>query len=185
MISFTKEDVAKMTDKELNDFITDAYADLDKANELYECEYTKRRNDFVKLIKDKYLQYGIPMSRVGGSKFIVYTGDGKQIQKIDIIKHDKYYIPNIMLVVPDAENYSVYVYFDDGKVVYFDTHELIERGHIFEKLRDKKFFFDKCSIINYTLAWDTTDHFDPYESIDIDPETLYDLPDVKRLEVQA
>lgn len=46
------------------------------------------------------------------------------------------------------------IYFGDGKIRLYDTNPLIEKGGIFELLRDKDFFKNRCTIINNTLAWD-------------------------------
>ena len=84
------------------------------------------------------------------------------------------YFPEIVQVIPH-DNYTVTVYFHDGKIVVYDLSNLLDTG-IFIKLKDIKVFKDTCMILNDTLAWDIGGNKDVYNCIDIDPETLYNLP---------
>ena len=79
--------------------------------------------------------------------------------------------PEIVQVVP-REDYSVLVYFEDGKVTCYDVSSLLNRG-VFKLLMDKDFFMNRCMILNDTLAWDVTGDRDVSKCIDIAPETLY------------
>jgi len=79
--------------------------------------------------------------------------------------------PDIVQVVP-REDYSVLVYFVDGKVTCYNVSSLLEKG-IFKKLQDKDIFMNRCMILNDTLAWDIAGNRDISKCIDIDPETLY------------
>ncbi|MFV0343328.1 MAG: DUF2442 domain-containing protein [Anaerocolumna sp.] len=81
--------------------------------------------------------------------------------------------PEIVQVVPN-ENYTVTVYFEDGKIVLYDVTQLLEK-EIFHPLKDKNIFINACTIINDTLAWDLEGNRDSSKCIDIDPETLYAL----------
>lgn len=83
------------------------------------------------------------------------------------------YIPDIIQVVPHSD-YTVSVYFVDGKIVLYDVKPKLDRG-VFRKLNDKDFFMNQCKIMNDTLAWDLSGENDPANCIDIDPETLYAL----------
>ena len=85
--------------------------------------------------------------------------------------------PKIVQVVP-TEEYTVYVYFDDGKIVCYDAKPLLEK-EVFTVLRDIDFFMDTCTIMNDTLAWDLSGNRDNSKCIDIDPDTLYELEAVK------
>lgn len=85
--------------------------------------------------------------------------------------------PNIVQVVP-TEEYTVYVYFDDGKIVCYDAKPLLEK-EVFTVLREIDFFMDACTIMNDTLAWDLSGNRDNSKCIDIDPDTLYELEAVK------
>lgn len=82
-------------------------------------------------------------------------------------------IPQIVQVVP-IEDYRVYVYFEDGKIVLYDVKNLLNKG-IFKILKDKDFFMNKCMILNDTLAWDVSGNRDETNCIDIAPDTLYSL----------
>ncbi|MCB1160917.1 MAG: DUF2442 domain-containing protein [Leptospiraceae bacterium] len=81
-------------------------------------------------------------------------------------------IPKIVQVFP-TENHKVYLYFDDGKIKLYDISHLIDKG-VFCKLQDESFFFEKCTVMNNTLAWDVSGTFDPYNCIDLDPAVLYE-----------
>ena len=85
------------------------------------------------------------------------------------------YFPDVVQVVP-FEDYTVDVYFDDGKIVRYDVTPFLEEG-IFRKLKDLQVFINACTILNGTLAWDIAGNRNEQECIDIDPETLHALPD--------
>lgn len=73
------------------------------------------------------------------------------------------------------KDYSVYVYFEDGKIVYYDMSKMIEK-EAFRSLRDIDIFIDTCTVMNDTLAWDIGKNRDNTTCLDIDPDTLYELP---------
>ena len=50
----------------------------------------------------------------------------------------------------------------------------MEAGSVFERLREDFFFRDAITVLNGTVAWDVSGHFDPASCIDLDPFTLYD-----------
>lgn len=81
--------------------------------------------------------------------------------------------PAIDQVVP-FNDYTVYVYFEDEKIVCYDVKPLLGKP-VFLKLQNYQFFHDRCTIINDTLAWDVTGNRDPSQCINIDPDTLYEL----------
>ena len=85
------------------------------------------------------------------------------------------YFPDVVQVVP-FEDYTVDVYFDDGKIVRYDVTPFLEEG-IFRKLKDLQVFINACTILNGPLAWDIAGNRNEQECIDIDPETLHALPD--------
>lgn len=85
--------------------------------------------------------------------------------------------PKIVQVIP-IENYSVYVYFDDGKIVCYDMSHMLEK-EAFWVLKDINIFMDTCTIMNETLAWDIKKNRDNTACLDIDPDTLYALPYAK------
>lgn len=82
--------------------------------------------------------------------------------------------PKVVQVIP-MKDYSVYVYFEDGKIVNYDMSKMIEK-EAFRSLRDIDFFMDTCTVMNDTLAWDISRKRDNTTCLDIDPDTLYELP---------
>ena len=66
------------------------------------------------------------------------------------------YFPTVVQVIP-LDNYHVQVFFDDGKIVDYDTTQ------------------------NGTLAWDISGKMDESDCIDIDPFTLYELKAINSL----
>ena len=83
------------------------------------------------------------------------------------------YTPDIVQVVPH-EDYTVTVFFCDGKTVLYDVKLKLDRG-VFRQLTDLTFFMDRCRIMNNTLAWDLSGVGDETNCIDIDPDMLYHL----------
>ena len=83
---------------------------------------------------------------------------------------------DIIQVIP-YEDYKVYVYFEDGKIVCYDAKPLLNKP-IFQPLKDKDVFMSSCTILNNTLAWDLSGKRDGSECIDIAPDTLYRLENV-------
>ncbi len=81
--------------------------------------------------------------------------------------------PQIVQVVPH-DDYTVSVYFCDGKIVSYDVKPMLDKG-VFCKLKDKSIFISRCTIMNDTLAWDIEGNRDRYKCIDIDPDYLYSL----------
>ncbi len=77
-----------------------------------------------------------------------------------------------MIQVFPADDYQVYVYFVDGKIKKYNVKPLVGKG-VFKALEDKKFFTERCTVLNNTLAWDVSGTFDPYTCVDIDPVTIY------------
>ena len=86
-------------------------------------------------------------------------------------------VPKVVQVIP-MEDYSVYVYFEDGKIVCYDMSKMIEK-EVFRPLKDIAVFMDTCTVLNDTLAWDIKMNRDTTSCLDIDPDTLYELPYVK------
>lgn len=82
--------------------------------------------------------------------------------------------PKVVQVIP-MKDYSVYVYFEDGKIVRYDMTPMLEK-EVFVPLKDIDVFMDACTVLNDTLAWDLSNNRDNTSCLDIDPETLYALP---------
>lgn len=79
----------------------------------------------------------------------------------------------VVQVVP-TEDYKVYVYFEDGKIVCYDAKSLLDKK-VFEPLRNLDIFMNTCTVLNDTLAWDILGNRDVTACLDIDPEFLYEL----------
>ena len=91
------------------------------------------------------------------------------------------YTPDIVQVVPHKD-YTVTVYFCDGKIVSYDVNPKLNEG-VFQRLKDLAFFIGNCKIMNDTLAWDLSGKNDPSDCIDIDPDFLYSLEYIEEPEV--
>ena len=81
--------------------------------------------------------------------------------------------PKIFQVAPQ-DDFTVNVYFDDGRIKLYDAKPLIEKGGIFTCLGDINFFKDRCAVLNHTLAWDVNGNLDPTECIDVCPDVIYE-----------
>ncbi len=88
------------------------------------------------------------------------------------------YIPLVVQVVP-LDNYTVYVYFDDGKITCYDISHKLDK-EIYKPLQDIEVFKSSCTILNNTLAWDLKGNRDTTACIDIDVFTLYELPAINQ-----
>lgn len=64
--------------------------------------------------------------------------------------------PKVVQVIP-MKDYSVYVYFEDGKIVCYDVSLMLEKD-VFRPLKNIDIFMNTCTCL------------------DIDPDTLYALP---------
>ena len=82
--------------------------------------------------------------------------------------------PKVVQVIP-MKDYSVFVYFEDGKIVCYDMKNMLDK-EVFKPLKDISIFVDACTVMNDTLAWDISGNRDAGRCIDIDPDTLYELP---------
>ena len=85
--------------------------------------------------------------------------------------------PKVVQVIP-MQDYSVYVYFEDGKIVNYDMSQMIEK-EAFCCLKEIEIFLDRCTVMNDTLAWDISGNWDNTTCLDIDPDTLYALPFIR------
>lgn len=85
--------------------------------------------------------------------------------------------PKVVQVIPMMD-YSVYVYFEDGKIVCYDMQPMLEK-EVFRPLKNMDIFMNACTVMNDTLAWDIQGNRDQTACLDIDPDTLYELPYAK------
>lgn len=82
-------------------------------------------------------------------------------------------MPEVVQVIPN-DNYVVEILFADGKIVYYDAKLLLEKG-VFQRLKDKTFFMERCTVMNHTLAWDISGRYDETNCLDLDPDMLYSI----------
>ena len=83
------------------------------------------------------------------------------------------FLPEVLQAVA-GNDYVVYAYMNDGTIRLFDAKNLIEKGNLFERLKNIE-FFNSVTVINSTIAWDLSNgKRDPYNCIDIDPYTVYE-----------
>lgn len=80
-------------------------------------------------------------------------------------------IPHVVQVLAKRD-YTVFVYFDDGKIKLYNMKPFFGKG-VFKKISNIDDFIGKCTVLNNTLAWDITGNYDPYNCIDIDPIQIY------------
>ncbi|MDD3340266.1 MAG: DUF2442 domain-containing protein [Lachnospiraceae bacterium] len=85
---------------------------------------------------------------------------------------DNIKFPKVINVIPQ-DDYTVKVFFEDGKVVLYDMKPNLS-GKVFRDLRDIGVFKEKCTVLNDTLAWDMSGDGDLRECVDIDVFTLYE-----------
>ncbi len=81
-----------------------------------------------------------------------------------------------IIQVAPQQNFTVWVYFADGKITCYDARPNLNKG-LFRKLNDISIFIEKCKIMNDTLAWDIGVSGED-DCLDIDPVTLYNCPEV-------
>ena len=81
-------------------------------------------------------------------------------------------IPKLFQVYP-TNNYSVHLYYDNGEIKIYDCRWILKEDGPFKKLHNTETFIKLCTVMNGTLAWDISEHRDPYNCIDICPDTVY------------
>ena len=59
--------------------------------------------------------------------------------------------PEVVQVM--QKDYTVYVCFEDGKIVCYDMKNMLDK-EVFQTIGDISVFIDTCTIMNDTLAWD-------------------------------
>lgn len=87
----------------------------------------------------------------------------------------RYFFPEIFQAVA-GEDYTVYAYVNDGSIRKVDIVPFLEKGGVFEPLRDKEVFKNALTVIGNTVAWDLTGERDEYKCIDIDPFLVFESP---------
>ena len=95
----------------------------------------------------------------------------------DLYKGGIYMLYDVVQVI-SYKNYTVYVYFEDGKIVCYDAKPLLDKK-VFAPLKNIEFFMNACTILNNTLAWDVSGKRDCSKCLDIAPDMLYNLEKVE------
>lgn len=80
--------------------------------------------------------------------------------------------PKLFQVFPQ-EDYTVVLFYDNGEIRLYDCGWIKTEPGIFEKIREMSKFRELCTVMNGTLAWDISGTRDPYNCIDICPDTVY------------
>ena len=85
------------------------------------------------------------------------------------------YFPEVIQAVA-GDNKTVYAYFSDGSIHQYDLAPQIAAGGVFAQLEDDLFFRNRLTVLNGTVAWDLSGHYDAANCIDLDPFTVYEAP---------
>ena len=80
--------------------------------------------------------------------------------------------PKIFQVLP-TDDYKVHLYYDSGEIKVYDCSWVLNESGVFEKIHHIETFKNLCTIMNGTLAFDISLIRDPYNCIDICPDTIY------------
>ena len=91
---------------------------------------------------------------------------------------NKDYYPVVIQAVPGADK-TVFAYFSDGRIKKYDMKPLIEKGGVFDRLKEEAFFRGAITVLNGTVAWDLSGHYDPSNCIDVDPFEVYSAQTVE------
>ena len=83
------------------------------------------------------------------------------------------YLANVVQAIP-GEDFTVYAYFSDGSVRQADMRPYIEKGGIFARLADEKFFRERLTVMNGAVASDMTGARDATQCIDFDPCVMHE-----------
>lgn len=83
------------------------------------------------------------------------------------------FMPTVLQAIA-GDDFTVYLYFNDGSVRQFDAKPLLRKGGVFAPLQDEAFFRSRLTVINDTAAWDMTGDRNPCTCVDLDPIELYD-----------
>ena len=87
-------------------------------------------------------------------------------------------IPSVVQVIP-YEDYTVDVYFDDGKIVCYNAGRDMSPA-LFARIRDPEIFLGRCTVLNGTLAWDVAGGRDESACIE---ETVFSIHLIEKLDL--
>ena len=80
--------------------------------------------------------------------------------------------PKVLQAVA-GEDFTVYLYFNDGSVRLYDAKPLLALGGVFAPLQDEAFFKSRLTVLNDTAAWDVTGF---HQKRDIAVKNVYLFP---------
>lgn len=80
-------------------------------------------------------------------------------------------IPSVVQAYANAD-YTIIVQYDDGRVVRYSVEPLLEKGGVFDALKDKGFFIKNLTVLHGTVAW--SQDFNDHDCIDLDPLVIYE-----------
>ena len=78
----------------------------------------------------------------------------------------------VVQAVP-GDNFTVYAYCNDGAVRLVDVKPLIAKGGVFSPLAEQKFFHERLTVLNDTVAWDMTGNRDTTTCVDLDADQIF------------
>ena len=81
--------------------------------------------------------------------------------------------PRLFQVEP-KDDFTVVLYYDSGEIKIYDCSWILKESGVFLKIHDLSAFKETCTIMNGTLAFDISYVRDPYNCIDICPDTVYE-----------
>jgi len=81
--------------------------------------------------------------------------------------------PGLFQVLP-TDDFKVHLYYDNGEIKLYDCAWVLQEAGVFEKIHDIAVFKELCTIMNGTLAFDISRVRNPYDCIDICPDTIYE-----------
>lgn len=80
--------------------------------------------------------------------------------------------PRLYQVIPQ-EDFTVILFYDNGEIKLYDCNWISSETGVFDKIKNIEIFQRLCTVMNGTLAWDVSEKRDPYNCIDICPDTVY------------
>jgi hypothetical protein len=80
--------------------------------------------------------------------------------------------PKLFQVLPQ-DDFTVILFYDNGEIKRYDCNWIRFESGVFRQIQELPRFKDLCTIMNGTLAWDISEKRDPYNCIDLCPDTVY------------
>ncbi len=80
--------------------------------------------------------------------------------------------PKLFQVIPQ-DDFTVILFYDNGEIKRYDCNWIRLESGVFEQIKKLSRFKELCTIMNGTLAWDISEKRDPYNCIDLCPDTVY------------